>query len=379
MHENRYQITKRATLVSAAWNIILSVLKIAFGYIGHSQALIADGIHSFSDLLTDFLILIAAKTGSKEADKNHPYGHGRIETASTIVVALVLIAVGAGLAIEAVNRIINQTNLRIPDAYVLVVAFITLIINQWLYRYLLKLSIKIRSELLKSNALHHQSDVYTSVVVLLSVAASIAGYPLIDSIGAIIIALMIIHMGGGIIFRAFRELVDTAVDDEKLEKIKSIISHTEGVKDLHQVRTRTIANDIFIDVHVLVDSYLSVSEGHFIGEQVEKNLINQLNDVQDVVVHIDPENDETVHPNRPLESRKNIIDSIQPYLPPSLEHSDAYYQIHYLQGQIEVDLILPINGMKKNSTLEIEIHHSFDQILKNFPSIRKFQLLFKAG
>ena len=378
MHENRYQITKRATLVSAAWNIILSVLKIVFGYIGHSQALIADGIHSFSDLLTDFLILIAAKTGSKTADKNHPYGHGRIETASTIVVALVLIAVGAGLAIEAVNRIINQTSPRIPDTYVLVVAFITLIINQWLYRYLLKLSIKIRSELLKSNALHHQSDVYTSIVVLLSVAASIAGYPLIDSIGAIIIALMIIHMGGGIIFRAFRELVDTAVDDEKLEKIKSIIGDTEGVKDLHQVRTRTIASDIFIDVHVLVDSHLSVSEGHFIGEQVEKNLIDQLHDVRDVVVHIDPENDETVLPNRPLESRKRIIASIQKYFPPSLNHHDSYYQIHYLQGQIEIDIIIPIDCIKHNPMLETELHHSFSQIVLNNPSIRKCQLLFKA-
>lgn len=378
MHENRYQITKRATLVSAAWNIILSVLKIVFGYIGHSQALIADGIHSFSDLLTDFLILIAAKTGSKTADKNHPYGHGRIETASTIVVALVLIAVGAGLAIEAVNRMISQTSPRIPDTYVLVVAFITLIINQWLYRYLLKLSIKIRSELLKSNALHHQSDVYTSIVVLLSVAASIAGYPLIDSIGAIIIALMIIHMGGGIIFRAFRELVDTAVDDEKLEKIKSIIGNTEGVKDLHQVRTRTIASDIFIDVHVLVDSHLSVSEGHFIGEQVEKNLIDQLHDVRDVVVHIDPENDETVHPNRPLESRKRIIESIQKHFPPSLNHHDSYYQIHYLQGQIEIDIIIPIDCIKHNPMLETELHHSFSQIVLNNPSIRKCQLLFKA-
>lgn len=378
MDKQRYQITKRSTLISGTCNIFLALTKLLFGYIGHSQALVADGIHSFSDLLTDGLVLIAAKSGSRQADKNHPYGHGRIETASTIVVAMILISVGIALGWEAVDHTIHQRHMQAPSLVVLVVAALAIVVNQWIYRYLLAVSRQIRSALVKSNAIHHKTDVYVSAIVLLSVLASMLGFKWVDSIGAFIIATMIIYMGGEIIFKALRELVDTAVDDKKLESIKTIIQSTPGVESLHQIRSRTIAGDIFIDVHVIVSSRLSVSEGHQIGEQVERHLLQQFDDVTDVVVHIDPENDE-IQPNcSNLPHRDKLIQEIKQVLQTtSLQGIVIEYQLHYLSGKIEIDYFIPLTLITDKKMTKKQIQDEISKVTQAINCVKTSRVYFK--
>ena len=377
MNKQRYQITKRSTLISGACNIFLAIIKVIFGYIGHSQALVADGIHSFSDLLTDGLVLIAAKTGSRHADKNHPYGHGRIETVSTIVVAIILIFVGIALGWEAVKHGLNQRHMQPPSLIVLMVAIIAIVVNQWIYHYLITISKRIRSALVKSNALHHKTDVYVSFIVLLSVIAAMLGLPWVDNIGAFVIAIMIIYMGGEIIFKALRELVDTAIDDHKLQQIKTIICSTPGVDSLHQIRSRTIAGDILIDVHVIVTPYLSVSEGHHIAEQVEKNLLQQLDEVTDVLVHIDPENDEKQPQYTNLPHRDQLTQILNQALKPTMLDGVAiHYQLHYLGGKIEIDLFLPLSIICDDKFTKNQIQDEINQVIVSIEYIHTSRIYF---
>jgi cation diffusion facilitator family transporter len=370
----RYGTIKKSTYVSAVCNIILSILKIFIGWIGNSQALIADGIHSFSDLLTDVFVLVAAKAGKQSADASHPYGHGRIETAATIIIGIFLGIIGFTLGLEAAKNLLHHNQHLVPGTLVIVTALFAIIVNYVIYIYLLRLSKQIHSPLLLGNANHHKTDIYVSVAVLVSVCASRIGLPILDHVITIIIALMIIKMGIMMIYDCFRELVDTAVDAATLQEIHDCITKTEGVKSLHQCRTRTITGKILLDVHVIVDDNLSVSEGHYIGDKVIYIIKSKIPNVMDVIVHIDTEDDEH-HETANMPTRSEIM----PQIESKINNEELWQQLqevklHYIQKKIQIELYFPLSVLK-NITSD-QMKNDIENKLKDIYYIKKINIFY---
>lgn len=344
----RYQATRKVTLVSGTTNSLLAVFKIIIGLIGHSHALIADGFHSLSDLVSDGLVLIAAKAGSRHPDEEHPYGHHRIETIAAITIAFILLSASGFIIYDAVIELIHYAKILKPDIWVLVMALISAVINEWLYRYNLKVGKRIHSNLLISNAWHNRSDAYTSLIVFASVLGAILGWHFLDGLAAIIIAIVIVKISVRIIWDSTHELIDRGVDAKTLEEISKTIQNSPGVISVHQLRTRLHSGRIFIDLHIIVDPIISVSEGHFISQQVHIRLNQAFKNIADVTVHIDPEDDETEMPSKGLPERTILLEN----LAPSWKNLPGFNSIkkinlHYLDRKILIEIYLPIKFAKE--------------------------------
>ncbi len=363
------------SLISAVVNTLLALFKIDVGIIGYSQALIADGIHSLSDLLTDGLVVIAAHLGAQSPDKEHPYGHGRIETIGAIIISLILIFVALGITFDTLQHIIHRVHSTTPTFSVIIVAIVSVIANESLFRYTLIKDNKINSDLLRTNAWHNHSDALVSLIVLASVMGTRLGITYLDSIGALIIALLILHMGLKMIWKNIQELIDAAVDDETLEKITNIISTVPGVLSIHQLRTRSHGGNIFIDVHIQVSPNISVSEGHYISEQVHINLMKNISHIVDVTVHIDPENDTTSTPSVNLPSREDIHRLLKVHCQnlPSFKEIRRTI-LHYLNGKVYIEIYLPLTAVKdEKEKLELQ----YQDIVSRVKYIAKVSLYFE--
>lgn len=336
-HHERYSQAKNVTLLGAIVNICLGFIKLIGGIVFHSHALFADGIHSFSDLIIDIMVLFASKYGSQDADEEHPYGHQRIETATTLFLALMLIIVGTCIAWESLADMIQKHH-AMPNWLSLPIAMLSIFANESLFYYTRHIGKKISSDLIIANAWHHRSDAASSLVVLIGLIGSMAGYSSLDALAAIIVGFMIIQMGWSYGWNSVKELVDTAVEPEMIASIEKIISQVDGVQKIHQLRSRTMGRDIFIDVHVLVSPYLSVSEGHFIAQHVHQTLMKQIDGVSDVTVHIDPEDDEVCSPSLHLPNRSTLErDYLQAWRQTYPEIQS--WVLHYLDGTLTIDLI----------------------------------------
>ena len=335
-HE-RYWQAKKVTLVGATINALLGFTKLIGGIFFHSHALAADGIHSFSDLITDGMVLFASKYGSQDADDSHPYGHQRIETAATLMLALLLILVGAGIAWDSLEEILNKTHHQ-THWLALPIAALSILANEGLFHYTQYVGKHIKSDLIIANAWHHRSDAASSAVVLLGLVGSLVGFIFLDALAAIVVGLLIIKMVLSYGWNSVKELVDTAVEPQLITTIEHIILNVGGVKKIHQLRSRMMGRDIFIDVHILVAPYISVSEGHFIAQHVHYDLTRNLDRVKDVTVHVDPEDDETSCPSVHLPNRSTLEQELlQPWRQayPDIQS----WVVHYLDGVLIIDLI----------------------------------------
>lgn len=337
----RYQVARRVTLIGAVINAFLAAGKIALGFVGHSQGLVADGFHSLADLITDALVVFASRLGSQQADLDHPYGHGRIETAATVILSILLIITGVGIIGQAIYKLINPTQ-AVISSFTLWIAFVSVIANELLFHYTLSAARKSQSELLRANAWHHRSDAASSLVVLLGIIGSLLGYAYLDAITAIIVGFLIVKMSWDFGWDSLRELVDTGVDASTLQILKQTIQAVPGVKALHSLRNRSMAGRILIDVHVQVNSDITVSEGHYIATQVHQQLLTALDNIEDVTVHIDPENDEEGKSVVGLPSRAEFYELLKL----KLDHIEAYrhcteIRLHYLHAKLGVEILLP--------------------------------------
>ena len=337
---HRYKATRNVTLVGVFVNSILSVAQLIGGFFLSSQALIADGVHTLSDLASDFVVLIAAKLASKDADDDHPYGHGRFETVATVILGLALVGVAIGITFNAVGRILNPERLSQPQSYALFFAVLAILSKEALYHYTMRVSKRIKSKMLEANAWHHRSDAISSVFVAVGIIGSVYfQIPWLDALAAILVAILIFYMGVKLILDSTMELVDTAIDPEQTEQINQLISSIEGVEHMHMLRTRKMGNTILVDVHLQVNSYLSVSEGHFIAEQTIQTLRRRFPEMQDITVHIDPEDDETSAPSAGLPSRNQIIAKIYPILQEvGVDQSIENIVLHYIDGKVEIEI-----------------------------------------
>ncbi|MCX7098366.1 MAG: cation diffusion facilitator family transporter [Methylococcales bacterium] len=334
------KLKAKASYVGAAVNIFQTLIKIGFGILGQSAALIADGIHSLSDLLSDLLVIIAVRLGSREADYEHPYGHRRFETIATVILGVSLIGIGGAIAWSVMNRMAHPELLPVPNSVSLGIAAVSILVNEWLYHYTKRIARLTRSKLLMANAWHQRSDAITSIVVLFGIGAVMLGYPLADAIAAIVVALMVAKIGLNLVLESIKELVDTSLPPRLVAEIRTTIMTIDGVEGIHLLRTRQMGEDALIDAHIVVDPRITVSEGHSIGDTVRDELINRFDDVMDVLVHIDPEDDEALfEPSKPL-TRRNVQVILDKYMA-EFKASIEDFRIHYLNGQIEVEVILP--------------------------------------
>ncbi len=278
----RYKETRRITLIGGALDLALGILKIAVGKLSYSQSLVADGVHSLSDLVTDVLVIWAAKQASREPDADHPYGHQRIETVATM---------------------------------------------------------RIRSDLLRSNAWHSRSDALSSIVVIIGVGGSMIGISWLDAAAAVLVAVMIVYVAAGMIRQGVRELIDTGVDAEQLAAIREAVKKIEGVTDIHDLRTRRMGSDVFVDGHVLVDSKISVSEGHRIGDAVFYSLKTGFENITDITIHVDSEDDAAYQRSSHLPLRSEITAQLRESWQ-DIHGADSIERIvlHYIDGRIQIEV-----------------------------------------
>ncbi len=365
--EQRRQAMDRVTWWGVGVNILLAISKLVAGFIAQSHALIADGFHSFSDLISDGMVLLASKHAAQEADEDHPYGHARYETLATIGVGLFLIAVGVGIGFDAADRLLEPQLLAVPGTLALWIAVASIVGNELLFQYTIRVAEQIKSNLLRANAWHHRTDSISSVVVFIGIGGAMLGWPILDDIAAVIVAIMIAKIGWDLSHQSVQELVDTGLDTETIDAIKDNIMNIDGVEQLHMLRTRRMGNNALVDVHVLVDSKLSVSEGHQISEAVAYTLKRNFEEINDVTVHIDPEDDElTPNSCRNLPLRSEVEQALREAWSaiPEIDQAQTII-LHYLDGEITADLQLPmrvLGGLADAEALNLRIRDAASSV-----------------
>ena len=374
--QHRHQAINQVTLWGVFVNLVLSVAKLAGGFFGQSQALIADGLHSLSDLASDAMVFVAARHASEDADEEHPYGHARFETIATVALAVLLAIVGLGIAYDAIVSLVTDEVLEKPDLFTLWIAAFSILSNEGLYHYTKLVGTRIRSKLLLANAWHHRSDAISSIVVLVGIAGTQFNMPKLDAYAAIIVAIMIARIGFKLGYDSVQELVDASLEPELVQKIRqNILSHVD-VLELHMLRTRRLGHHAHVDVHILVNPKLSVSEGHHISETVEKSLKDSFDEINDVTVHIDPEDDEQEARSMHLPLRSELINELRNEWS-SIPELDAIDDItlHYLKGQISIEASM---ALEKVDDLELtkELQLRFSKASLNVPSIGHAVLKF---
>ena len=367
----RYQETQKSTWVSVGINLVLTALQLVVGYFGRSQALMADGLHSLSDLLSDFLVLYANRESNRSADAAHPYGHARIETAATFILGTVLVGLGFALLWGAGIKLQNPAAVQPVHVATLYIAMLTLVSKELLYRYLMAVAKKLRSQLLAANAWHSRSDAASSLVVVVGIGGNLLGYRFLDLIAAVLVAFMIVHMGWKMAYHALSDLIDTALDAESVAKIRATISNTPGVLGLHELRTRKMGDQALVDAHILVDPRISVSEGHHIAERARKRVLDT-HEVLDVMVHIDPEDDDLVTPSLHLPGRDELIAHLQAVLPDGLPTPERIV-LHYLDGQVEAELFMPEAVYKQTAKMD-QLRQALDLLVRDDPLFRLIRL-----
>lgn len=283
----RQRVARRSTMVSVVVNIVLTGLQLAAGIWAHSQALVADAIHSLSDLLSDFLVLLVNRHSHKEADEDHHYGHQRYETAASLALGLLLSAVAVGMLWGAIDRLTHAEDIPKVQALALYVAVGTLLAKEALFRYMLAGAEKVRSSMLVANAWHARSDAASSLVVALGILGNLLGYPLLDPVAALIVGLMVMRMGLRFAWDALNDLMDRAASQDQIDQIRQTLLQTPGVQGVHELRTRKMGDLILVDAHLEVDGQLSVREGHDIALQARQRVMAKL-PVLNVQTHLDP-------------------------------------------------------------------------------------------
>lgn len=279
---------KSITYIGIAVNIALSVVKVVIGWLAGSLALIADGVHSLSDVATDAVVLLGLRLGSKGPDQSHPYGHGRAETFSAGLIALVLILVG-GVMIYYATMAIARDKVTIPRLAVLIVAIVSIAAKEWLYRATKKIAIQSHSPALYANAWHHRSDALSSVAVVIGFITLEFGFGHGDQVAAIAVGLMIIWVGVRIVGDSLRELTEGSVDSDTVERIREVINADSSIRQWHKLRTRTVGREVFLDLHILVDPDLNIAAAHEIAESLENALDEGISRPVNITVHIEPD------------------------------------------------------------------------------------------
>lgn len=337
----RFLQAQRCTWISAGVNVLLTIVQVAIGILANAQSLVADGLHSLSDLVADGLVLVANRKGAHPADSDHPYGHGRYETAASLALGILLAATGAGMLVAAGSRLQDVANLPPVHPIAFWTALVTLAAKEGLFRYMLAVAEKLRSPMLIANAWHARSDAASSLVVAVGIGGSLLGYKFFDSLAAALVGFLILRMGLQFTWEALQELIDTGLSAEEVAAIRQTVVATPGVVGVHDLRTRRMGHQGLVDVHVRVDSHISVSEGHRIAEAARRAVVDAHQEVLDVLVHVDVEDDilwpqgKTMPPDR-----DKVLERLMVLLGDGVPAPEKVV-LHYLGWKVEAEVFLP--------------------------------------
>jgi cation diffusion facilitator family transporter len=283
----RMAAASRSTWVSVGVNLVLTIAQVVVGVLAKSQGLIADGIHSLSDLVADFVVLLASHHSKKDADADHPYGHQRFETAASLVLGTLLLVVGVGMLWSAARKLEAPETVQTVHIMALWVAGGALIAKELLFRYMLSVAKRVKSSMLVANAWHARSDAASSLVVAVGIIGNLAGYPILDPIAALIVGFMVTRIGWGFSWDALHDLMDRAVDEQEVQAIRRTLLETPGVSDVHDVRTRKMGDMIVVDAHIEVNANITVEAGHDIAVEARQRVL-QRHRVLNLMTHVDP-------------------------------------------------------------------------------------------
>jgi cation diffusion facilitator family transporter len=314
-------------------------------------------------------VLFANRHGNRHADADHPYGHARIETAASLILGVSLSALGVGLLIAAGMRLQHPDQVQSVQPFTLWFAVIALAAKEGMFRYMLAVAQRVRSQMLTANAWHARSDAASSLVVIVGIIGNLFGYTFLDLIAAAVVGIMIAHMGLTFARDAMSELVDTGLDEAEVQSIRNTLKSTPGVIDLHELRTRKMADNALVDAHIIVDPKISVSEGHYIAEAARAAVLKG-HQVMDVMVHIDSEDDLQAKPNSRLPQRHLLLAHLASRLGTPIPPS-ARFVLHYLSGKVDAEILFD------DATDTVTLQRLCSQIAaddKYFRSIRLYQL-----
>jgi cation diffusion facilitator family transporter len=271
-------------------NVVLAGIKLWGGIVGRSQALVADAVHSVSDLFSDVIVLLGLRWGRKAADEDHPYGHGRIETIATLLVGFFLLVVSLGIAYNAILSIYHH-RISDPSLLALIIAAISIIAKEAMYWWTVMVGRRINSMALQANAWHHRSDALSSVAVLAGVGAAYInpGWRLADSFAALVVSFFILRVAASLSWAAFKELADTMPEDEVLAEIDKVARSINGVRNVHDIKARRSGPNLLVELHVVVDKNITVLQGHAIAKDVEACLLSREIGIRRIITHVDPD------------------------------------------------------------------------------------------
>ena len=291
--ENDFQkIANKVSIITIIGNIVLSIIKLLAGIIAHSNAMISDAIHSASDVFSTFVVIIGMKLSAKEPDKEHPYGHERLECVAAIILAMVLFITGLGIGIEALKNILhgNYSDLQIPGILALIAAIISIVSKEGMYWYTRYYAKKIDSSALMADAWHHRSDAFSSIGALIGIGGARLGFPIMDSIASMVIFIFIVNVAFQIFKDAMDKMVDHSCDDETEKQIYDCVMKNKNVMGIDVLQTRIFGNKIYVDVEIQVNASYTLQVAHNIAEAVHEDIEENFPKVKHIMVHVNPAN-----------------------------------------------------------------------------------------
>jgi cation diffusion facilitator family transporter len=361
----RQQGSERSTLVSAGVNCLLSVGQITTGLWSHSQGLVADGLHTLSDLIADGIVFIANRNSHKGPDEDHQYGHARYENAASLGLGLLLLGAGSAMIWAAVESLRSPQGPTPVHGPALAAALIALAAKEGLFRYMLAMAKRVGSRMLVANAWHARSDAISSLVAAVGVTGNLMGYHWLDPVAACVVGAMIGRVGLRFGWEALNDLMDRALPPSQVQAIRTSLAATPGVISVHDLRTRVTGDQALVDAHIEVDPRVSVSEGHAIAVRARSNALaaHTAMAVLDVQIHVDPRERIETDP-LPLPDRDALVTVLAPLLPPGTSLDARHCVLHYVDGAVEVDLILPPALVTERVRIAEAVHARWDGLVR---------------
>ncbi len=289
--ETRYEESTSVTIKSIIINIVLTVIKLFAGFVGNSNAMLADGMHSASDIATSVGVLIGNYISKKPQDSEHNYGHEKAETLVAFVLALILLFVGTEIGFNSFKLLFNLDQVKVPTMLPLIVGIISIFFKEYQYKITIKVANKINSPSLKADAWHHRSDSLSTVGALVGIIGAMLGFKVLDPLAGVVVSLFVIKVGIDILMSSSNELMDYSIEKEEKDKLNNIAMNTKGVCNVKSFKSRRHGAMAYIDLTICVDGKISVFDGHEISHNVEQNIINSADNIKAVIVHVEPKMD----------------------------------------------------------------------------------------
>ena len=282
------KLANKVSVITIILNLALSLFKFIIGFVGHSQALVSDAVHSASDVVSTIAVMFGVNMSAKKSDSSHPYGHERIESIFSIILAMMLFITGLGIGITAIKKIISGAEIAIPGKMTLVAAIVSIAVKEWMYHFTKRTAIKIDSSSLLADAWHHRSDALSSIGSLIGIGGALLGFKICEPIASIVICIFIAKASIEIFMDAVNRLVDRACSDEEIEEIRKCIMEIDGVKRIDSLMTRRFGSKIYVDLEIAEDPDITLREAHDIAERVHDNIENKIENIKHCMIHVNP-------------------------------------------------------------------------------------------